>query len=268
MVISAPGQHRRDLVAAVVPAATPPTTTSFSTPAPPCPLLLAHAIACSGASFEREELEPLPAHLTDRAHLGRLRPGAEIAADLAAPDHYWQRGLRPRTVRRIGAGRLCRAPFGYRFHFRFSLQDTPGDVQPSVTGVVLGEVLVAVIAGADDVQVLLLAPAGQPARAERVSVTLHVSGEAFRQLVGERRVRVEVVARICRFAVEAVAQPGSIGCLRRIGAQLSLSWYSDSLNPMMTLSSSTTRVGNVRLGLYFSQASITSFCSAPWSWST
>lgn len=112
------------------------------------------------------------------------------------------------------------------------------------------------------------APAGETAWTERIAVALDVGREPLGQLVGERRLGVQVVSVGLRLAVEAVPERFGLGGDAPGGAQLSFSWYSDSLNPMITLSSSTTRVGNVWLGLYLSEASSTVFCSSPSSWST
>jgi hypothetical protein len=114
------------------------------------------AVQCFAGSHE--PLEPVTGDPADRTCIRRFVPCAEVAADPAPPDRVFQvSGCAdcPWALLLFLAA-LCRRWPAIRdgsggAHPRFHVG---GDIQAAVAGAVFGEILVTVVAGADDIEVI------------------------------------------------------------------------------------------------------------------
>jgi hypothetical protein len=155
------------------------------------------------AHLSEKLFKPVFLGLADRTNFGGPVAGAEIAADLAPPDGIRQgresRGFRP------GGGFLSfllgGTPLRDGLEFLLALQDGSGNIKGAVAGPVIIQIRVPIVAGADEVQVLVLITGSQAAGAGPVSVSFLIDQQALDQFFREGRIRVEMVSSGFAFLV-------------------------------------------------------------------
>jgi len=157
----------------------------------------------SATTDSDKPLEPVLLCLADRTDPRRLIPCTEVPADLAPPHRERKREDRGQAgsfctdfCRFSPAFRTGGPPLGNRCHLPAAAGNCLVHVQGTVTGTVLINIHIAVIAGADDIEVLLFLPIGKAARAGLVPVPLLVFQQAADQVPDKFRIRVEPVPAI------------------------------------------------------------------------
>ena len=165
------------------------------------PTLFLNKILRSGSE---EFFKPVLLRLAYGTDLRGPLTGAEISANFAPPDGI-RKGRENRRFRpAVGflSFLLGGTPFRDGLESLLSFQERPGNIEGAIAGPVIPQVRVPVIAGADDVQVLALIPGSQSAGTGPVAVSLLVDQEAFDQLLGKGRIRVEVISSRFGFLVQ------------------------------------------------------------------
>jgi hypothetical protein len=154
--------------------------------------------------LSEKSFKPILLCLAYRAYFRRALAGAEIAADPAPPDRIRKRRDPLHCRPEMGFLSLLSrgAPFRDGLEFLLPFQDCPGDIEGAVAAPVFIQVRVSVVAGADDVQVLLFVSRSQTAGAGPVSIPLFVDQQALDQVFGEGRIWVEVVSTGLGFHVQ------------------------------------------------------------------
>jgi hypothetical protein len=202
-----------------------------------------------------EALEALSLGLADRTDGGRALAGAEIAADPAPPDGEsgFLAGASRRTGRTILRALFLRwAALRDGLGFLLASQYLIGDVEGTIAISPVQQVRVAVVAGADDVQVLLLVPRRQPTGTGPVAVPLFVDEQSFHQIPGKLPIRVKVVSRGLGLPVQSLVE--SVHFLSRNGNLFvhspNASLIFSGRYPTTHLESPTTTVGKDTAGFH------------------
>jgi hypothetical protein len=153
-------------------------------------------------------LKTIPVGFADRTFEGWLGASAQVATDFTAPDRDAASGKADQFfLMFLDRGLWLGAPsLRHWLQILVAPGDLLRDVKSTIASAVLVQVRVAVVAGADDIQVFLSDPLGQATGTGRVAVSLLVGQKPFHQVEDKLDVRVEIVARCFPLALQLFIQ--------------------------------------------------------------
>ncbi len=157
--------------------------------------------------------EPVFRYFTDRADLRGLIARTKVTADFTAPYRKRENGDGDCCEgNRMGSSSFCpdrawRAAFGNGLCFFPAIYNIVTDIESTVTGTECIEIGIAVIAGADDIDILCFFTGREPAWAGTISIAPFIFHKAGNEIFGKLSIRIQMVtAFFCLFLQDRVGR--------------------------------------------------------------